>query len=85
MIEYGFTIPDNRYDFVRIKDITKEQILQVIKNELSGKGHDGQVVEDTESIMKNLEKYKMKDRIRIDLKVSGVHRDLIRLIRACLN
>lgn len=30
LIEYGFTLPDNRYDFVRIDNIHYETITKVI-------------------------------------------------------
>lgn len=30
LVEYGFTIRDNRYDFVRIKNIAMKTILSII-------------------------------------------------------
>jgi hypothetical protein len=37
-----------------------------------------------EDAITNLSSYKMKDAIRVDLKLSGLHRDLLRLIRSAL-
>lgn len=38
-----------------------------------------------EEIADNLVKYyRMKDKIRVDLKLSGLHRDLLRMIRGCI-
>ena len=80
LIEYGFTVPDNRFDFVRIKDINIERV----KRAANDIGLSDKVVLPIEDIKKNLAKYRMKDTIRVDLKLSGLHRDLLRLLRSCL-
>jgi hypothetical protein len=79
IIEYGFTLPDNRYDFFRMKRVSAEDVRRAA--ETFGLGGALASPEDTEINLANL---KLKDTIRCDLKLSGLHRDLIRLIRCSL-
>jgi hypothetical protein len=77
LIEYGFTQADNRYDFVRFKGITIDKVVAKVR-EL------GISVVELEESRRRLDEIKMKEILRCDLKLSGLHRDLLRLIRAAL-
>jgi hypothetical protein len=79
LIEYGFTIPENRYDFVRMKKLTVNDIFKAC-DEL-GLSHAKALPDEAEV---NLATIKMNPEIRVDLKLSGLHRDLLRLIRCSL-
>ena len=79
LIEYGFTLLENRYDFVRFKKITLDDVLQTC-DELGLS--DLKAGKDEAEV--NLGSYKLKSEIRVDLKLSGLHRDLLNLIRASL-
>jgi hypothetical protein len=79
LIEYGFTIPDNRYDFVRFTGLKVQDVMQACDE--IGLGSAKASADEAEI---NLAALKMKSEIRVDLKFSGLHRDLLRLIRASL-
>ncbi len=79
IVEYGFALPDNRYDFFRLKRVNLEDIRKAASDlDLL---HNLASPADTEINLLNL---KLKDTIRCDLKLSGLHRDLLRLIRCSL-
>ncbi len=66
LVEYGFAIPNNCYDFYRVNNVT---IQDFSANELP-------------SYRKNLEELNLKDTLRADLKIMGLHRDVLKMIRA---
>ena len=73
LVEYGFTIKSNRYDFVRVKDVCIEDFYADWEDQ----------DESLKSMYsQNMEKYWLKDRVRADLKLVSVHRDVLKLIRA---
>jgi hypothetical protein len=64
-VEYGFTIADNPYDFLRVKNIK-------ITDFTSAK---------SEFYESNLEKLNLKDTITADLKIISLHRDVLKMLR----
>jgi hypothetical protein len=66
LVEYGFAIPNNCYDFYRVNNIT---IADFSETELP-------------SYRANLEAINLKDTLRADLKIMGLHRDVLKMIRA---
>jgi hypothetical protein len=79
IVEYGFCIENNRYDFYRFKRIDLDDVKKALKE----RGYE-KIIADPSLIQKNLDKLKLKEAIRCDLKLSGLHRDILRLIRSCL-
>ena len=79
IVEYGFALPDNRYDFFRFKGISLEKIRKAAQD----LGLQNSLASDEDTII-NLKNLKLKDTIRCDLKLSGLHRDFLRLIRSSL-
>ncbi|CDW87774.1 UNKNOWN [Stylonychia lemnae] len=81
IIEYGFTLPNNRYDFVRPELITIDSVVNLMNevhtdHQLYHTNLNEFIIRDT---LRN--KYKLKDKIRVDIKLSGLHRDLLRYLR----
>ena len=72
LVEYGFTILNNQYDFVRRKKITIETFLQTepIQEEVR------QRYEERLALLN------MKEELQLDLKINAVHRDALKMLRA---
>lgn len=66
LVEYGFAIPNNCYDFFRVNNVTISDF------ELSQRPF----------FQHNLDALNLKDTLRADLKIMGLHRDVLKLIRA---
>jgi len=66
LVEYGFAIPMNNYDFYRVNNVTIADFC------------------DTEipTYRGNLETINLKYTLRADLKIMGLHRDVLKMIRA---
>lgn len=79
IVEYGFALPENRYDFFRMKRVS----LKEVKAAAEEVGLSSCLASDEDTQI-NLLQLKLKDTIRCDLKLSGLHRDLLRLIRCSL-
>jgi len=65
-VEYGFTIANNPYDFLRVKNV---QIADFTSTK--SKFYDS-----------NLEKLNLKDTITADLKIISLHRDVLKMLRS---
>jgi hypothetical protein len=65
LVEYGFAVPENKYDFFRVSDTD-------IKTFFSSEHPEYQT---------RLEKLNLKTKIRADLKEMGLHRDVLKMIR----
>lgn len=65
LVEYGFTIANNRYDFVRVNNLKVEDICKY-KHPL----YDQRINE-----------LNLKSAIRADLKIIGLNRDVLKMIR----
>lgn len=74
IVEYGFAQENNRYDFVRLNGIGWDKLRDVARDIGVETVRDDDVKERLKSI-------KMKEVIRCDLKLSGLHRDLLKMIR----
>lgn len=79
IVEYGFTLPNNRYDFVRTDLISYQTLVKHSQGILSDK----QLPSKLEFEKRLLLQHKLKSEIRADLKGSGLHRDVLKCIR-CL-
>ena len=72
LVEYGFAIPENRYDFVRRSNLTLATFygdLMVISPAVRAK------------LEEKLDAIAMKDVLQADLKQMGLHRDVLKLLR----
>lgn len=72
MVEYGFAIPDNRFDFFRRSNLTLATFygdLMVVSPAIRAKFDE------------KLDNLGMKDTLKADLKTMGLHRDVLKLIR----
>ena len=65
LVEYGFAIANNRYDFLRVCDLQVEEICK-FRHPLYSE---------------RLAEHNLKPVIRADLKIIGLHRDVLRMIR----
>ena len=72
MVEYGFAIPDNRYDFVRRSNLN----LASFYGELMSVSPDVKA-----KFEQKLNENNLKDTLQADLKLMGLHRDVLRLLR----
>ena len=68
MVEYGFCIPDNPFDFVRLDNVSIETFKE------------GPA--ESSDFLLNLDIMNMKQVIRADLKHAGLNRDVLKLLRA---
>ena len=71
--EYGFTTKDNPFDFVRKVGVTIETVL--------GSECESSAVLKS-AYEKQLAKLNLKEKIQVDLKLAGLNRDLLKLIRS---
>ena len=71
LVEYGFAIKHNKYDYVRHKDITIKTFFP--DSEMT----DEQALKFEEL----LAELRLKDRLQADLKSTALHRDVLKLIR----
>ena len=72
LVEYGFAIPDNRFDFYRRSNLTLSTFygdLMVVSPAIRAKFDE------------NLDNLGLKDTLEADLKTMGPHRDVLKLIR----
>ena len=65
-MEYGFTIANNPYDFLRVKNV---QITDFTSTKF--KFYEA-----------NLDKLNLKDTITADLKIISLHRDVLKMLRS---
>ena len=65
-MEYGFTIANNPYDFLRVKNV---QIADLTSKK-------------SKFYEANLEKLNLKDTITADLKIISLHRDVLKMLRS---
>lgn len=65
-MEYGFTIANNPYDFLRVKNV---QIADFTSTK-------------SKFYEANLEKLNLKDTITADLKIISLHRDVLKMLRS---
>ncbi len=72
LVEYGFAIPDNRYDFVRRSNLN----VQSFYGELMFVSPDVKAKFD-----ENLAELALKSTLQADLKLMGLHRDVLKLLR----
>ena len=85
LLEYGFTIPENRYDFVRFPFLSWSSLSDALSRVKSQSADHITGIVMAEEFGKALRKrYRMKEKIRVELKFSGFHRDLIRFLRVFL-
>ena len=71
MVEYGFAIKDNQYDFVRRKNLTVDRFYP-------GRAVDGKV---DELFADKLMALNLKPQLQADLKQVALHRDVLKLLR----
>ena len=71
MVEYGFAIKDNQYDFVRRKNLTVDTFYP-------GRAVDGKV---DELFADKLMALNLKPQLQADLKQVALHRDVLKLLR----
>ena len=72
LTEYGFAIPNNRYDFVRRSNLTLATFygdLMVVSPAVKARFEE------------KLLELGMKDTLQADLKLMGLHRDVLKLLR----
>lgn len=74
LIEYGFAIKNNRYDYLRVKNIDIPSLIKEHKLDLSPK-----IREDFEEKLDDLN---LKSELQADLKTASLHRDVLKLLRA---
>ena len=72
LVEYGFTISNNQYDFLRRKKVTIETF------------HPTEQIQDEirERYKERLAHLNMKEVLQLDLKINAVHRDALKMLRA---
>lgn len=66
MIEYGFAIPNNCYDYYRVNNVQIGDFCDV----------------EIPAYHSNLDALNLKESLRADLKIMGLHRDVLKMIRA---
>ena len=72
LVEYGFAIPENRYDFVRRSDLTIKTFygdLMQVSAPMRAKFEE------------KLNQLGLKETLQADLKLKGLHRDVLKLLR----
>ena len=74
LVEYGFAIKNNKYDFVRHKNISISNFYPELKTEPMNE----EVALNYENELENLW---LKPILQADLKSAAVHRDVLKLLR----
>ena len=68
LVEYGFAIAHNQYDFLRVNNVQITDFCDQV----------------SDTFQQRLDEYNLKACLRADLKIISLHRDILKLIRANL-